>query len=49
MGSQFHQIGNSVPPPLAYALGLSLRDCLGIKSDANWKEYSNRVLTNYVY
>ncbi len=40
MGSRFRQIGNSVPPLLAYALGIALRDCLGLKSEASWDALS---------
>lgn len=36
MGSRFRQIGNSVPPILAYALGIALRECLGIRSKETW-------------
>ncbi|MGP8078169.1 MAG: DNA cytosine methyltransferase [Thermoplasmata archaeon] len=44
MGSQFRQIGNSVPPLLAYALAIAVRNFLGVKSEISWDVLSCSVL-----
>ncbi len=48
MGSQFRQLGNSVPPLLSYRLGLSLRECLGTNSDCSWGTFSQDAAKHFV-
>jgi DNA (cytosine-5)-methyltransferase 1 len=48
MGSQFRQIGNSVPPLLAYALGRSIMGCLDMPPISSWRLLSRHAKSHYV-